>query len=143
MTSGSEDASDPQLIPQGAPAAILDVGQLALMTSGDAALAIEVIAIFRGQADAWGRLLDASLDVESWGDAAHSIKGAARAVGAMALGEAALVAEQTARSGAPSAAAAAVAVGAVKDRMIEAIEAIAVLEHDLTMGRGPALGFNG
>jgi HPt (histidine-containing phosphotransfer) domain-containing protein len=55
----------------------------------------EVLAAFRHQAELWLRLLDPEAPDRSWRDAAHSIKGAARGVGAVALAEACEAAEQT------------------------------------------------
>ncbi len=46
----------------------------------------EVLSLFREQAAIWAPMLDASVD--GWRDAVHTIKGAARGVGAFALGEA-------------------------------------------------------
>jgi hypothetical protein len=46
----------------------------------------EVLAIFREQAALWSRLLDPAS--EGWRDAVHTIKGAARGVGALQLGDA-------------------------------------------------------
>ena len=62
--------------------ATVDLDQLRTMTSGDAELAVEALAIFRSQADLWGRMLDGNGDRQQWADACHTIKGAARSVGA-------------------------------------------------------------
>jgi HPt (histidine-containing phosphotransfer) domain-containing protein len=114
---------------------IVDLGQLRTMTGGDAALAAEAIGIFRQSADLWGRMLDPKSDPDHWADAAHAIKGAARSVGAMDLGDACEAAEKLGRSGAATPAQAAVAISAVKDRLGEAIEALAHVEHQLLMRR--------
>src|SRR5689334_1655558 len=102
--------------------AVLEIGQLEVMTGGDADLAAEALGIFRQQADLWGRMLDPSADPAQWADAAHAIKGAARSVGCMELGEACAEAETLGRSGGATPARAAVAICAIKDRMGEAIE---------------------
>jgi chemotaxis protein histidine kinase CheA len=115
--------------------AALDVGQLETMTGGDAALAVEALGIFRNQIDLWGKLLDPLSDPDHWADAAHAIKGAARSVGLMPLGDACDAAERLGRSGEATPAAAGVAISLVKDRLGEAIEAIAAVEHQLTMRR--------
>ncbi len=115
--------------------AILDVDQLRTMTASDADLAVEALGIFRQSADLWARMLDPAVDAEHWADAAHGIKGAARSVGAMALGDACETAEKLGRSGTVSAVEAGVAISAVKDRLGEALEAIAHVEHQLTMRR--------
>lgn len=114
---------------------VIDIGQLQLMTGGDVALAVEALGIFRQSADLWSRLLDPQADPEHWADAAHGIKGAARSIGAMSLGDACEVAETLGRSGSASGVAAGVALSAVKDRLGEALEAIAHVEHQLMMKR--------
>ena len=114
---------------------ILDVSRLETMTSGDAALAAEALGIFRQSYDLWGRMLDPHLPQQQWADAAHGIKGAALSIGAMALGEACAAAEQLGKSGKPSPAQAGVAISTIKDRMSEATEAIAELEHHLLIHR--------
>lgn len=120
--------------------AVVDLQQLKLMTSGDAELAAEALGIFRSQAEVWGPLLDPKQGAETWADACHAIKGAARSVGAMDLGEACANAETLGRSGEVSPAQAGVALSEVKDRLGAAIEAIAELEHKLTMtGKFPEL----
>lgn len=116
-------------------AAVIDLSQLATMTGGDAELAVEALGIFRQSTDLWGRMLDPSSEPEHWADAAHAIKGAARSVGLMALGDACEEAERLGRSDAVSAAQAGVAISGVKDRLGEAIEAIAQVEHQLMMKR--------
>ncbi|MDZ4759779.1 MAG: Hpt domain-containing protein [Alphaproteobacteria bacterium] len=115
--------------------AVVDLDQLRLMTGGDAGIAAEVLGIFRTQADMWGRLLDASGDAQQWSDACHTIKGAALSVGCFPLGEACGRAETLGRSGAASPAHTGIALSEVKDRLGEAVEAIARLEHRLMMTR--------
>jgi HPt (histidine-containing phosphotransfer) domain-containing protein len=113
----------------------LDLDQLKTMTGGDAALAAEALGIFRQSADLWVKLLDPQAEPEQWADAAHGIKGAARAVGAMALGEACEMAERLGRGESPTPAEAGVAISTVKDRLGEALEVIADAEHQLMMKR--------
>lgn len=115
--------------------AVVDISQLETMTSGDAALAAEAIGIFRQSADLWGRMLDAQTDPDHWADAAHAIKGAARSVGAMPLGDACDAAEKLGRSGEATRASAGVAISTIKDRLGEALEALAHVEHQLLMKR--------
>jgi HPt (histidine-containing phosphotransfer) domain-containing protein len=114
---------------------VLDLAQLEAMTSGDAALAAEALGIFRQSADLWGRMLDPNEADVQWADAAHAIKGAARSVGLMQLGDACEVAERLGRSGQASRAEAGVALSTVKDRLGEALETIAHVEHQLVMRR--------
>lgn len=117
----------------------IDLAQLKLMTADDAELAGEALSIFRSQAELWGKLLDPQGGAEAWADACHAIKGAARSVGAMELGDACARAETLGRSGEASPAQAGVALSEVKDKLGVAIEAIAELEHTLTTtGKFPA-----
>lgn len=116
-------------------AAVIDLAQLETMTSGDAGLAVEALGIFRQSTDLWGRMLDPHAEVAHWADAAHAIKGAARSVGLMALGDACEEAERLGRSGEATPAQAGVAISSVKDRLGEAMEAIAHVEHQLMMKR--------
>jgi len=90
----------------------IDVSQLEMMTGGDAELAVEALGIFRQSAELWGRMLDPHAAAEQWADAAHGIKGAARSVGLMALGDACETCEQLGRSGEASPAQAGVAIAA-------------------------------
>lgn len=115
--------------------AILDLSQLETMTSGDAELAVEALGIFRQSAEMWSRALDPHAEPGQWADAAHGIKGAARSVGLMALGDACEVAERLGREGAVTPAQAGVAISAVKDRLGEALESAAHVEHQLMMKR--------
>lgn len=112
---------------------IVDASQLELMTGGDAELAAEALDIFRSQTEVWSRLLDPAGERQSWADACHAIKGAARSVGAMALGEVCGRAETLGRSAEVSRMQASVMLSEVKDRMYEAIEALAEVQHRLVM----------
>jgi HPt (histidine-containing phosphotransfer) domain-containing protein len=74
----------------------VDLDHLARYTGGDRALNAEVLQLFVGQA---GQLMDQlqsvldSRDVKSWRHITHSIKGAARGIGAFALADMAAEAE--------------------------------------------------
>ncbi len=74
---------------------VLDRAHLALYSGGDAALEAELFALLEGQIDACtGRMARAAPgDAQAWRDAAHTLKGAARGVGAMQLGDACEAAE--------------------------------------------------
>lgn len=115
------------------PDSIIDLDHLNAMTGGDVELAREVLGIFKHQSEVWGRMLDASAPIEQWADAAHSIKGAARSIGAMALGDACNAAETRGREGNVPEAEAVVLISTIKDRMIEVSEALAKVEHQLSM----------
>ncbi|MFZ2469460.1 MAG: Hpt domain-containing protein [Parvibaculum sedimenti] len=80
----------------------LDLAHLAQYTLGNRDLEAELLGLFRAQAQLYlDRLSDATDDKE-WRDAAHSLKGSARGLGAFALGdiaeEAERLADQTARA---------------------------------------------
>jgi HPt (histidine-containing phosphotransfer) domain-containing protein len=64
---------------------VFDPEHLDRMTSGDQDLQAEVLDLFRHQAELWGRLLDPQFPSDNWGDAAHTLKGAARGIGAWKL----------------------------------------------------------
>lgn len=59
--------------------------------NGDQAVIVEVLKLFRQQGGDWRRALAA--DNPDWRKVAHAIKGAARGVGAAALGDACETAE--------------------------------------------------
>jgi HPt (histidine-containing phosphotransfer) domain-containing protein len=65
---------------------VVDFEYLERYAAGDDAMIDEVLALFREQSAIWSRLL--SPDHEGWRDAVHTLKGAARGVGANTLGEA-------------------------------------------------------
>lgn len=67
---------------------VLDREHLARFTAGDAALEAELFALLDQQIGACIARLEAARDTQSWREAAHTLKGAARGVGAVALGEA-------------------------------------------------------
>lgn len=115
------------------PDSIIDLDHLNAMTGGDVELAREVLGIFKHQSEVWGRMLDVSAPIEQWADAAHSIKGAARSIGAMALGDACNAAETRGREGDVPEAEVVVLISTIKDRMIEVSEALAKVEHQLSM----------
>lgn len=84
----------------------VDFDHLESYCAGDMQVVTDVLVVFREQAQAWAeRLADPGEGrpgeggpSEGWRDLAHTIKGAARGIGALALGEAADRAEH----GAPS-----------------------------------------
>ena len=71
----------------------VDFNYLEGFAAGDTAVVEEVLGLFREQAALWLRLLDPSAQGGAWRDAAHTIKGAARSIGAGALAEACAAAE--------------------------------------------------
>lgn len=66
----------------------------------DEAVTLEVLGIFRQQAALWRERLDAGAD--GWRETAHTVKGAARGVGATALGDACEAAEKGAAEALPA-----------------------------------------
>ncbi len=74
-------------------APVLDRDHLARYTAGDAALEAELFGLLSSQIDACIARLKTATAEAGWRDAAHTLKGAARGVGAMALGEACAQAE--------------------------------------------------
>ncbi|HWT52364.1 MAG TPA: Hpt domain-containing protein [Caulobacter sp.] len=64
----------------------VDFAYLEGFAAGDSGVIDEVLALFREQAALWTPMLDAGHP--GWKDAVHTVKGAARGVGAFRLGEA-------------------------------------------------------
>jgi len=79
----------------------IDLVHLSKYTLGNRALEIELLGIFRAQAQVYlKRLVEAPTNKE-WRDAAHSLKGSARSLGAWTLGQQAEDAELLAGPDAP------------------------------------------
>ena len=97
---------------------VVDFAYLEGFAAGDEALVDEVLEIFREQSVIWGALLRA--DHEGWRDAAHTLKGAARGVGAFALGDACEICE----------AAGPTALAKVRDALDAALADIAAYAHE-------------
>ncbi|HWF65341.1 MAG TPA: Hpt domain-containing protein [Rhizomicrobium sp.] len=84
----------------------IDLEHLARYTGGERALNEEVLRLFDGQITAMVaelRALLASRDAKRWREVAHSIKGAARGVGAFSMGDLAAAAEPINPADAPAA----------------------------------------
>lgn len=79
---------------QSHPAPVFDTAHLARYTGGDAALEAELAGLLRDQAERCLAAMEAADDPAAWKAAAHTLKGAARGVGAFALGEACQRAEE-------------------------------------------------
>lgn len=76
--------------------AAIDLEHLAKYTGGEKALDAEILRLFDGQIAGMVRELNgliATGDAKRWREIAHTIKGAARGVGAFGMGEAAAKAE--------------------------------------------------
>ena len=65
----------------------IDFDHLNQYVGGDVALTKEIFSLFKNQIDLWSKSLRADTDDEVWGVMIHSLKGTARAVGAVQLAE--------------------------------------------------------
>ncbi|MEN6543413.1 Hpt domain-containing protein [Parvibaculum sp.] len=72
----------------------LDLDHLAQYTLGNRDLEAELLGLFRSQAQLYLDRLGDAADDKEWRDAAHSLKGSARGLGAFALGDIAEEAER-------------------------------------------------
>ncbi|HEX7775530.1 MAG TPA: Hpt domain-containing protein [Parvibaculum sp.] len=72
----------------------LDLVHLSKYTLGDRGLEAELLGLFRAQADVYVSRLETAATDKEWRDAAHSLKGSARGLGAWTLGDVAEEAEQ-------------------------------------------------
>ncbi len=71
---------------------VIDLEHLARYTGGDRAVNAEVMRLFDGQANELVARLQTILDArdaKSWKEVTHTLKGAARGIGAFAMGDAA------------------------------------------------------
>ena len=73
----------------------IDLEHLNRYVFGDEALLHEILGIFKEQAATLADRMQPAMDDEAWHLAAHTLKGAARGVGAWALGDAAARAEKS------------------------------------------------
>ena len=78
----------------------VDFGYLEGFAAGDATVVREVLILFGQQAALWAKSLDTG--DPGWRDVVHTIKGAARGVGANALGEICAMAEAGGEDGLPA-----------------------------------------
>lgn len=82
------------------PSGVVDFGYLEAFVAGDRQVIAEVLALFQQQAQVWVGSLDAG--DAGWRDAVHTIKGAARGVGANALGDTCAAAEAQGEAALPA-----------------------------------------
>ena len=68
-----------------AAAGAVDFGYLEGFAAGDMTVVMEVLSLYRQQAESWAGSLDES--DPGWRDLVHTIKGASRGVGAVTLGD--------------------------------------------------------
>ena len=74
----------------------IDLVHLSRYTLGNRSLENELLGLFRSQADVYLARLDEASDDKEWKNAAHSLKGSARGLGAWSLGDIAEEAEKLA-----------------------------------------------
>jgi HPt (histidine-containing phosphotransfer) domain-containing protein len=103
------------------------------MTGGDKQLAVEVLGLFREQGEVWLRLLAPDTPTQDFAIAAHTIKGAARGIGAWALGEVCGQAEAVANAGPMTRDARTQWGDTITLALDEAIQEIARIEHQLAL----------
>lgn len=72
----------------------VDFKYLETYAAGDMELVDEVLGLFRQQAALWSPLMDPADPSEGWRDAVHTLKGAARGIGAVTLAQACERAEE-------------------------------------------------
>ncbi|MFI4933357.1 MAG: Hpt domain-containing protein [Caulobacterales bacterium] len=96
----------------------VDFAYLEDFAAGEAEVIDEVLALFREQAAIWGTML--TPDHEGWRDAVHTIKGAARGVGAFGLGDVCAACEASDGAG----------LAQVRDALDEALADIAAYAHE-------------
>ena len=109
----------------------VDFGHLETYAGGDMALVEEVLGLFREQAALWVRLLDPAAAAEAWRDAAHTLKGSARGIGAFTLADACEAAELAG----PDVGERTVLVNRVKDALDIALADIAAWLHERELQR--------
>lgn len=97
---------------------VVDFAYLEDFAAGEEAVIDEVLALFREQSAIWGAMLDPAQ--EGWRDAVHTLKGAARGVGAFTLGDVCQACE----------AAGAIGLNRVRDALDEALSDIAAYVHE-------------
>ncbi|HVY02379.1 MAG TPA: Hpt domain-containing protein [Caulobacterales bacterium] len=96
---------------------LFDRAHFAVMTGEDRALQLEVVGLFRQQAEAMAGLLAADAPAAVWRPAAHKLKGSARAIGLWRLAQACLDAEEAGAEAGET-------LAAVRAALAEALEAL-------------------
>ena len=97
---------------------VVDFAYLEGFAAGDGEVIDEVLALFREQSQMWGAMLQPGC--QGWRDAVHTIKGAARGVGAFDLGDACEACEAAGPPG----------LAAVRDALDAALHDIAAYAHE-------------
>ena len=102
---------------------VFDSAHLAQYTSGDPDLGRELAGLLRDQATRSIAAMQAAGDMAAWQAAAHTLKGAARGMGAFALGGACERAEAATQANWPA---------ALADVRASAVEALAAIDAALS-----------
>ncbi len=116
-------AFEAETVERGSPP--IDHAHLACYTFGNKALELEVLQLFANQAPEYLEQLRSAASEKEWRDAAHTLKGSARAVGAMRVGDRAERAEALRAS--PDTVARSRAIAALEEALDEARAYVASL----------------
>lgn len=129
MALQSPGALDQDLAPQQDAGRPVDLVHLSRFTLGDEKLEREILQLFRVQTRIYLDRLERAQDAVHWRQAAHTIKGSAKGIGAWAVASAAQRAEELPK--APGGKGAAAAIRELKATVETAIDFIDVLlaEH--------------
>ena len=73
---------------------LVDLVHLSKYTLGDRSLECELLSLFRCQSGVYLQRLETAASLSEWREAAHSLKGSARGIGAWAVGDQAETIEQ-------------------------------------------------
>ena len=116
------------------PVTEIDFEHLNRYVAGDPDLTREVFGLFRNQVEMWGRGLRGDVDDDMWANVTHSLKGSARAVGALGLAETCENAESLIGDGRRPGARE-VAVGTIEHRIAQVLTEIVKWEYKDDMRR--------
>lgn len=108
--------------------AILDLDHFRHMTGNDRDLQQEIVSLFRAQAELWRLLITPDSPVQTWEDACHTLKGAARGLGLWQLADACEDVEQLSRAGAVEGADVTRALAHVRLELVIALDALPTFE---------------
>lgn len=107
---------------------VLDLDHFRHMTGDDRALQAEIVALFRGQAQIWRRIIIQDAPIHTWRDAVHTVKGSARGLGLWQLADACEAAEAATRACNPDSRVIGRELAQVQAALCEALDALPALE---------------
>lgn len=107
---------------------VLDLDHFRHMTGDDRALQAEIVALFRGQAQIWRRIIIADAPIHTWRDAVHTLKGSARGLGLWRLADACEAAEEATRACTPDSPVIGRELAQVQAALCDALDALPALE---------------